>query len=195
MTRIERINFSWITVLSNKRQDIRIRSIRQIRVPRITCVIRVICVLIITDKLSFNNQYAKNIENRNHPTSQHGRYAGEPDEPGTQHRSLCRTRCRTGRAARVAQHALFLPDGGHAPLRPGRTYPRPVHGILLRTGRLAGHRAGHLAVRETRAGTVSQHRRGLRERREHRRQIPQDAHPRRPGLLREILLHPRRPGL
>ena len=39
---------------SRKFFSIRIRSIRVIRVQRITCVIRVICVLIITDKLSFN---------------------------------------------------------------------------------------------------------------------------------------------
>ena len=47
MTRIERINFSWITVLRYK--NIRIRLIRPIRVLKMICVI---CVPIVTDNLS-----------------------------------------------------------------------------------------------------------------------------------------------
>lgn len=49
------------------------------------------------------------------------------------------------------------------------------------------------SLREARHRPVPQHRGGVRRRRFDRRQVPQDAHPRRPGLLREVLFHPRRP--
>ena len=40
-----------------------------------------------------------------------------------------------------------------------------------------------------------QHSRSAREGRYHSREIPQDAHPRRPRLLREVLLYAWRPGI
>ena len=52
------------------------------------------------------------------------------------------------------------------------------------------HRAGDVTVWETRYRTVSQHRGGLWYRRQRGRPVPQDAHPRWPRLLREILSYP-----
>ena len=48
---------------------------------------------------------------------------------------------------------------------------------------------------EKRAGPLPQHRRHHRRRRHAPRHLPEDAHPGRPALLREILLHARRPRL
>jgi hypothetical protein len=56
-------------------------------------------------------------------------------------------------------------------------------------------RGGGVAVREARARTLPQHRRGLRRRRRSRRHLPQDAHPPGSRIRREVLLRPRRPGI
>ena len=91
---------------------------------------------------------------------------------------------------------VFLPAGGPCPVRPGRAHPRarPAerlgeaarrHGVVL-VGSLFERRAPgvyhNTAVLFDADGTLL-------------RPLPQDAHPRRPPLLREVLLHPRRPGL
>ena len=54
------------------------------------------------------------------------------------------------------------------------------------------HRIGHLIIRTPCTGTVSQYSRCIRYRRKHSRYLPQNAHPRRPCLLRKILFHSRR---
>ena len=56
-------------------------------------------------------------------------------------------------------------------------------------------RAHRFAVRKARAGRLSQHRCHVRHRRHRSRHLPQDAHSRRPALLREVLLHSRRSRL
>ncbi len=48
---------------------------------------------------------------------------------------------------------------------------------------------------EPRRRTLPQHRRSIRSRRLDSRQIPQDAHSRRPRILRKVLFHTRRPWL
>ncbi len=70
---------------------------------------------------------------------------------------------------------------GPSTAAPG-THWRSSHGVVLVS-----------SLFETpRRRAVPQHRGGLRSRRLDRRQVPQDAHPGRSGLLREVLLHPGR---
>ncbi len=57
------------------------------------------------------------------------------------------------------------------------------------------HRDRRLGVRAPHRRGLSQHGGRHRRRRRAARPLPQDAHPRRPAVFREILLHPRRPGL
>ncbi len=73
---------------------------------------------------------------------------------------------------------------------PGRARRRSAQ-LAQRARR--GHR--RLALREARRGALSQHRGDHRRRRHVPRQVPQDAHPGRPALLREVLLHARRSRL
>ena len=89
--------------------------------------------------------------------------------------------------------ALLLPAGGPGDLRPGRAGARPDH-ASARRGRAParrGHRRSRL--RAARPRPLPQQRGRDRRRRADRRALPQDAHPRRPGLLREVLLHAGRP--
>ena len=80
-------------------------------------------------------------------------------------------------------------------VRPGSAHSRPGHKPAGRAGEATAHRPDRLAIREARAGRVSQHRRPLRRGRNSARPLSQDAHSRRPALLREVLLHSRRSRL
>ena len=113
-------------------------------------------------------------------------------ETSPEHCSRSPSGSATGGASGTPQHALLLPDGKPRLLRPRRTDTRPVDRILQRDSRRLPHRAGHFALRTPRGRAIPQHGRGVRRGREHSREIPEDAHPRRPRLLREVLLHPRR---
>ena len=81
-----------------------------------------------------------------------------------------------------------LPAGGADTRRP---HDAAFHG----PGQRAGRGADMLDVRETRRRPLPQHHSCDRRRRHISGQVPQDAHPRRPGLLREVLFHSRRPWL
>ena len=102
---------------------------------------------------------------------------------------------RAGAAAGTAQRSVLLPARIGGRVRPGRNHSRPEHRAPGPAGQAARRGAGQLAVREARDRPVPQHRGGVRRRRLDRRQVPQDAHPGRSGLLREVLLHPGRPRL
>ncbi len=81
-------------------------------------------------------------------------------------------------------------------VRSGRTHSRTGHRPdLSDAGEAASHRPDRIAVREARPGRVSQHRRDLRRGRFPARPLSQDAHSRRPALLRKVLLHARRSRL
>ena len=73
--------------------------------------------------------------------------------------------------------------------------PGPSTEALGRAGRRARRRDRRLPLREARRGPLPQHRRHHRCRRHVPGQVPEDAHPGRPAVLREVLLHPRRPRL
>ena len=88
--------------------------------------------------------------------------------------------------------AVLLPDRGHGALRAGRADPGPddarrsprsprQHKVVI-VASLFERRA---------AGRLPQHRGRSSTRRLDRGPVPQDAHPRRPALLREVLLHAR----
>ena len=108
-----------------------------------------------------------------------------------------------GRAGRRADRlpagavplAVLLPRGGRGDLRPGRADSGAVDGGAR--GRRRERPAWSivaLAVRAARGGPVPQHGGRARRRRRDRGPLPQDAHPGRPALLREVLLHAGRPG-
>ena len=92
--------------------------------------------------------------------------------------------------------ALLLPEGGRTP---SSTWPRPSPGRAPRRSAAAAKRHGVVVVvpifERRAAGPLPQQRRHHRRRRRDRGPLPQDAHPRRPALLREVLLHPGRPRL
>ena len=93
---------------------------------------------------------------------------------------------------------VLLPVGRPRLLRAGRTDPRADHRRLPEAGEAARRGRRRVAVREAGRRPVSQHRRHHRRRRIAAGHLPQDAHPRRPAVLREVLLHARRhrvPGL
>src|SRR5215468_6470924 len=88
--------------------------------------------------------------------------------------------------------ALPVPGRGRCALRARRADPRPEHRGALAARRRARRRRRRLALRAPRAGPLPQHRGRDRRRRPDPRALPQDAHPRRSALLREVLLHARR---
>ena len=95
--------------------------------------------------------------------------------------------------SRTVPLPVLLPDGGDVLLRPrgaasGAHYGRPLRG---RPGR--GGRRDRPRLRAPRIGGVPQQRRGDRRGRLGGRCLPEDAHPGRSFVLREVLLHPRGP--
>src|SRR5581483_7043000 len=89
--------------------------------------------------------------------------------------------------------ALLLPGGGARALRPRGADSGTVERRAVR-GREEARRGGRrIALRAPDGGHLPQHgvRRGRR--RHAARALPEDAHPGRPALLREVLLHARRP--
>src|SRR2546422_6027477 len=101
--------------------------------------------------------------------------------------------CATRLSARAVPLALFRSGGGRRAVRPRRARARAEHGGAGKGRQAGGGSRDRAPVRAARAGTVPQHRGGDRRGRPPRRLVPQDAHPRRPRLLREVLLRARRP--
>src|SRR5439155_522935 len=91
--------------------------------------------------------------------------------------------------------AILLSARGPNLLRPRRTGPGTDH-RGTRTNRPRDRRRRHRpGVRAARRRRLPQYRRDPRRRREPPRALPEDAHSRRPALLREVLLHAGRPRL
>ena len=93
--------------------------------------------------------------------------------------------------------AVLLPDARtHALFDLAEPIPGPTHRGARRA---AAKQAGVVVVvplfERRAAGRLPQHRGRPRRRRRGRGPLPQDAHPGRPALLREVLLHARRPRL
>ena len=91
--------------------------------------------------------------------------------------------------------AVLLPRRERRAVRPGRADPRAHQRGFTRLARGAGGGDHRLDLRAAHGGRLSQHRAGHRCRRHAARHLPQDAHPGRSAVLREVLLHARRPGL
>ena len=116
---------------------------------------------------------------------------------------LVREAARVGRPAHLPARALprtvLLPARGPRPLRPRRTHPGPLHRAPRRHRPRGRHHPHRQPLRAPRPRPLPQHRRRAGPRshrtRPDRRHLPQDAHPRRPTLLREVLLCSRRSGL
>ena len=111
-------------------------------------------------------------------------------------------RRRRGRGARIVclpgavPLALPLPERGRGALRLGRADSRAVdRGARARWRRRCGVAIVASLFERRARGPLPQHRGDARRRGPHRGALPQDAHPRRPALLREVLLHARRPRL
>src|ERR1017187_6174410 len=123
---------------------------------------------------------------------------GPQREPG-QGRMAHPRGCRKGRAdclgAGTLPFAVLLPGGKRGPLRPGRTCAGADQRELFAAGprALGGHR--RVGLRAANRGGVSQYRAGPGCGWRAARDIPEDAHSRRPPLLREILFHTRGSGL
>ena len=95
---------------------------------------------------------------------------------------------RTQYFCQVEDHAFF----DLAEPIPGPT----TEALVARSRAELGRRRSSRSLFEKRGGgRVSQHRRRHRRRRPLLGHVPQDAHPGRPALLREVLLHARRPRL
>ena len=73
--------------------------------------------------------------------------------------------------------------------------PGPSTAKLAEVAREVQRRDRRFALRAPRAGALPQHRGHAGRRRRDRRRLPQDAHPRRSALLREVLLRAGRSGL
>ena len=96
--------------------------------------------------------------------------------------------------ARSARATSVRPRTRHtSPWRSPSPAPPPRRSPTLAAGARRGHH--RLPLRAPRRGPVPQHGGHHRRRRRDRRALPQDAHPRRPALLREVLLHAGRPRL
>ena len=113
--------------------------------------------------------------------------------------NLARAIDRIRAAARDGAQLICLPElfrsqyfcqtEDHANFDLAEPIPGPEHGGAGRRGARDGHGAHRLAVRATGGRRLSQHGGDHRRRRAALRQLPQDAHPRRSFLLREVLFH------
>ena len=106
--------------------------------------------------------------------------------PAARRSSACRSSSarRTSASARTPRSSTWP---SRSPARPPRRSARVARELRRRRRRVA--------LRAARRRRLPQHRRRPRRRRQRARPLPQDAHPRRPALLREVLLHARRPRL
>ena len=89
----------------------------------------------------------------------------------------------------------FCQSEDHENFELAEPIPGPSTAGLSKARQKTLRRHHRLALREARLRPLPQHRRRHRRRRRTPRHLPQDAHPRRPALLREILFHSRRPRL
>ena len=96
---------------------------------------------------------------------------------------------------RALSLAVLLPARRPEPVRPGRAHPGTHQRAAGQARQGAGGCHRRLALRAASGRPLPQHRGGAGRRRKPARPLPQDAHPGRPAVLREVLLHPRRPGL
>ena len=131
------------------------------------------------------------------PRAAGGRRRPRP-EPRPRRRSGARggiARRAGGVSAGAVPHPVLLSARGRGALRPGRDDPRPDDRATLEARGRLRRRADRAALRAPRRGAVSQLRGRDRARRDPGGSLPQDAHPRRPSLLREVLLHARRSRL
>ena len=103
------------------------------------------------------------------------------------------------RASSACRSSSARPTSARARTRRASTWPSRFPGPTTEAlGKVAAARGVAIvgvALRAARRGPLPQHRGRARRRRPHRAALPQDAHPRRPALLREVLLHARRPRL
>ena len=125
-------------------------------------------------------------------------HRGPGGEPGHRDRPHPRRR-ESGRwcgvPAGALPHRVLLPAGGCRAVRSRRARPWSHHRGPRGRGP-GGQRGRHrVALRAACARRLPQHRRRARRGRPDRGPLPQDAHPGRSALLREVLLHARRPGL
>ena len=95
-------------------------------------------------------------------------------------------------AGAVSRRQYFCQTEDHRFFALAETIPGPSTDCLPGAGEEARRGRRRVAVREARGGAVPQHRRHHRRRRGAAGHLSQDAHPRRPALLREVLLHARR---
>ncbi len=126
-------------------------------------------------------------------------------EPDTQ-LNLDKAAERVYEAARQGANLVCLPElfraqyfcqrEDHALFGLAESNPRPIDGRAQPRLQRDRRRPRRQPLRAPRPRPLpQQHRRHHRKGRPHRRHLPQDAHPRRSSLLREVLLHPRRPRL
>ena len=109
----------------------------------------------------------------------------------------CRGQGRRGGAGRCGRClpagalpvAVLLPEGRRGDLRPRGDRSGPFDAAAGGRGAAGRRRRRRSRLREARARPVSQQRGRSRYGRSDRRPLSEDAHPRRSGLLREVLLH------
>ena len=112
-----------------------------------------------------------------------GRQAGRPGHPASRSSSTGRTSARSRTRSTTATPS----SSPTARRRSGcRTSPRQTGMVIV---------VPMYEEDEQASGHLLQHRRGHRRRRDVSRQVPQDPHPARQGLLGEVLLPARQPGL
>ena len=123
---------------------------------------------------------------------------GPEGEPG-QGRSA---RARSGGPRRagdlpsgIVPQPVLLLRGERGAVRAGRNRAWAHYGKPGEIGAGAARGGDRIGIRTARAGPVPQHRRGVGDVGRDPGPVSQDAHPGRPALLREVLLHARRPGL
>ena len=139
---------------------------------------------------------------RSRPTAPRPRPAGHRTRPGRRAPGGARggapRRRRRGAdrlPSRALRPSLLPPPGRGGPLAAGRAAAVGAGARARPPRRGARGGAGGPGLRGGGPGRQLQHRPRLRRRRQPPRPLPETAHPRRPRLPREVLLHPRRRGL
>ena len=89
----------------------------------------------------------------------------------------------------------FCQEEDHANFELAETIPGPTTEALGALAARTRRRDRRVALRAARGRALPQHRRDHRRGRHAAREVPQDAHPGRSALLREVLFHARRPRL